>query len=68
MAASMDFSPLFVILEGGQNNKDNVSTVEAQTSENNLKQITNWKPPQHLSVTCHSMSSKRLLATAELVS
>ncbi|KAF5462255.1 hypothetical protein F2P56_018277 [Juglans regia] len=66
MAASMDFSPLFVILEGGQNNKDNVSTVEDQTSENNLKQITNWKPPRHLSVTCHSMSSKRLLATAEL--
>ncbi|KAG6648272.1 probable protein phosphatase 2C 27 [Carya illinoinensis] len=68
MAAGMDLSPPFAILEGAYNNMDNVSTMEDQSSEslNNLKKMTNGKPPRHLSVMRHSMSSMRLLATAEL--
>lgn len=70
MATGMDLSPPFAILEGGYNDNDSVSTMEDQSSEslNNLKKMTNGKPPRHLSVMRHSMSSMRLLATADLVS
>jgi hypothetical protein len=69
MAAGMDFSPPITILEGGCN-RDNVSTTEDQSSDNlnNLKQITNGKPPRHLSIMRHSMSSMKLQATTDLVS
>jgi protein phosphatase 2C family protein 2/3 len=69
MAAGMDLSPPFTVLEGAYN-KDNFSTTEDQSSENlnNLKQMTNRKPPRHLSVTRHSISSMRLLDTPDLVS
>jgi hypothetical protein len=69
MAAGMDFSPPITLLEGGCN-RDNVSTMEDQSSENlnNLKQITNGKPPRHLSIMRHSVSSMKLQATADLVS
>jgi protein phosphatase 2C family protein 2/3 len=58
MAASMDFSPPFTLLEGGYNNN---------VSENleNLKQPTNGKPPCHLR---QSMDSVRLLNASDLVS
>ncbi|KAJ7966985.1 putative Protein phosphatase 2c [Quillaja saponaria] len=64
MAAGMDFPPPFTILEG----KDNVSVMEDENSghSNNLKQITNGKPPRHMSVIRHSMSSTRLLAATDL--
>lgn len=64
MAAGMDFSPPFTILEGGYNSNDNVSTMEDQSSENlnNLKQTTNRKPPRHLAVKRHSVSSMTLTA------
>ncbi|KAE8057421.1 hypothetical protein FH972_014116 [Carpinus fangiana] len=67
MAAGMDFSPPITILEGGCN-RDNVSTMEDQSSDNlnNLKQITNGKPPRHLSIMRHSMSSMKLQATTDL--
>ncbi|GMY28074.1 probable protein phosphatase 2C 27 isoform X1 [Fagus crenata] len=67
MAAGMDLSPPFTVLEGAYN-KDNFSTTEDQSSENlnNLKQMTNRKPPRHLSVTRHSISSMRLLGTPDL--
>ncbi|XP_062164017.1 probable protein phosphatase 2C 27 [Alnus glutinosa] len=67
MAAGMDFSPPITLLEGGCN-RDNVSTMEDQSSENlnNLKQITNGKPPRHLSIMRHSVSSMKLQATADL--
>lgn len=67
MAAGMDFSPPYRLLEGGYN-KDNVSAVEDEASENlnSVKQMTNGKPPRHLSVVRHSASSIKLLATAEM--
>lgn len=69
MAAGMDFSPPATILEGGCN-RDNVLTMEDQSSENlnNLKQMTNGKPPRHLSNMRHSMSSMKLQTTTDLVS
>lgn len=69
MAAGMDLSPPFTILEGGYN-KDNVSTTEDQSSENlnKLKQMTNGKPPRHLSIARHNISSMRLLGSPDLVS
>lgn len=69
MAAGMDFSPPYRLIEGGYN-KDNVPAMEDEASENlkNIKQMTNGKPPRHLSVMRHSVSSIKLLATADLVS
>ncbi|XP_062098051.1 probable protein phosphatase 2C 27 [Humulus lupulus] len=66
MAAGMDFSPPYTLLEGGYN-KDNASAMEDETSEslNGIKQQnTNGKPPRHL--VRHTMSSLKLLATADL--
>ncbi|EXB56297.1 putative protein phosphatase 2C 27 [Morus notabilis] len=67
MAAGMDFSPPYRLIEGGYN-KDNVPAMEDEASENlkNIKQMTNGKPPRHLSVMRHSVSSIKLLATADL--
>ncbi|KAK9270413.1 hypothetical protein L1049_025992 [Liquidambar formosana] len=67
MAAGTDFSPPFTILEGGYN-KSNVLAVEDENSENsdNLKQMTNGKPPRHLSVMRHYVSSARILGAADL--
>ncbi|PON90490.1 Protein phosphatase [Trema orientale] len=67
MPAGMDFSPPYTLSEGGYN-KDNVSSMEDETSENlnTIKQNTNGRPPRHLSVMRHTMSSIRLLATADL--
>lgn len=69
MAAGMDFSPPYRLVEGGYN-KDNVSAMEDDGSENlnNIKQISNGKPPRHLSAMRHSVSSIKLLATADMVS
>ncbi|KAJ7957994.1 putative Protein phosphatase 2c [Quillaja saponaria] len=67
MAADMDFSPPFTIVEGGYS-KDNASVMEHENSGdlNNQQQITNGKPPRHMSVIRHSMSSMRLLAATDL--
>ncbi|KDP36768.1 hypothetical protein JCGZ_08059 [Jatropha curcas] len=67
MAAGMDFSPPFAVLEGGYS-RDNVSSTENQNSENLdcLKQTANGKPPRHLSVMRHSMNSMRMMAAADL--
>ncbi|KAJ9165840.1 hypothetical protein P3X46_020666 [Hevea brasiliensis] len=67
MAAGMDLSPPFTVLEGGYS-KDNVPSMENPNSENldNLKQTANGKPPRNLSVMRHSMSSMRMLDDAGL--
>ncbi|GMN34727.1 hypothetical protein TIFTF001_004847 [Ficus carica] len=67
MAAGMDFSPPYRLVEGGYN-KDNVSAMEDEASENlnNIKQMSNGKPPRHLSAMRHSVSSIKLLATADM--
>lgn len=62
MAASMDFSPPTTIFEGVCYN-DNMSALD----DENMKQITNGKPPRHLSVMRHSLSSMRLLTPDDLV-
>lgn len=68
MAAGMDFSPPFTVIEGGYG-KDNLSGMEDdKNSENldNLKQITNGKPPRHVSVLRHCVGTTRLLAATDL--
>nr|CAN72606.1 hypothetical protein VITISV_021338 [Vitis vinifera] len=49
--------------------KVNVSVMEDENSNNsdNLKQLTNGKPPRHLSVMRHCISSARLLAATDFV-
>lgn len=70
MATGIDFSPPFTLLEGGGYNKDNVSATSDESSDsfNSLKQMTSGKPPRHLSVMRHSVSSIKLLGQADLVS
>lgn len=65
MATGIDFSPPFTLLEGAGYNKDND---ESSDSFNSLKQMTSGKPPRHLSVMRHSVSSIKLLGQADLVS
>ncbi|XWS26031.1 hypothetical protein CRYUN_Cryun27aG0118500 [Craigia yunnanensis] len=64
MAAGMDFSPPFAIIEGGYC-KDNVSDMENENLDN-VKQVTLGKPPRHLSVMRHCVSSARLITEANL--
>ncbi|KAG7024093.1 putative protein phosphatase 2C 27 [Cucurbita argyrosperma subsp. argyrosperma] len=68
MATGLDFSPPFTLLEGGGYNKDNVSATDDESSDsfNSLKQMTSGKPPRHLSVMRHSVSSIKLLGQADL--
>ncbi|PSS17176.1 Protein like [Actinidia chinensis var. chinensis] len=58
MAAGTDFSPPFTVLEDSYS-KDNMLAKEDEISENseNLKQITFGKPPRHLSIVRHCISS-----------
>lgn len=65
MAAGMDFSPPFTIIEGGYS-KDNVADMERENLDN-VKQVSLGKPPRHLSVMRHCVSSARLIAEANLV-
>ena len=65
MSAGMDFSPPFAIIEGGYS-KDNVSDMENENLDN-VKQVILGKPPRHLSVMHHCVSSARLIAEANLV-
>ncbi|KAM5573895.1 putative protein phosphatase 2C 27 [Rosa sericea] len=67
MAASMDFSPPTTIFEGVCYN-DNMSALEDDDENiNGLKHIANGKPPRHLSVMRHSLSSMRMLAPEDLL-
>lgn len=69
MAAGAGISPPFAILEGGyNNNKDNGSTIEDESLDDveNLKQTTIAKPPRHISVVRHSMSSTAIPFSADL--
>ncbi|KAF7817691.1 putative protein phosphatase 2C 27 [Senna tora] len=68
MAAGMDFSPPFTIIEGTQGSYNNASVMENDQSRdlNKLKQMTNGKPPRNLSHMRHSVSSNKLLAAADL--
>lgn len=69
MAAGMGFSSPFTVIEGGYSN-DNISGMDSENSDNldNVKQITNGKPPRHVSVLPHCVSTTRLLAATDLVS
>lgn len=63
MAAGAGISPPFAILEGSyNNNKDNGSTIEDESLDDveNLKQTTIAKPPRHMSVVRHSMTSAEI--------
>lgn len=58
MAAGSEFSPPYSITEGVFS-KDNATVMEDEILENldNAKQITNGKPPRHLSVVRHCISA-----------
>ncbi|PRQ19321.1 putative protein-serine/threonine phosphatase [Rosa chinensis] len=67
MAAGMDFSPPTTIFEGVCYN-DNMSALEDDDENiNGLNHIANGKPPRHLSVMRHSLSSMRMLAPEDLL-
>lgn len=68
MAAGTDFSPPFTVLEGGYN-KDNASITKDEICENSddLKKMTNGKPPRHLSVVRHSIDSATITGAVDLV-
>ncbi|KAL2232125.1 probable protein phosphatase 2C 27 [Sesamum indicum] len=70
MAAGTDFSPLFTDVEGGYR-KDNgqISVVKDEITENidDLKQTLNSKPPRHLSVVRHSISTTPLISPTDVV-
>ncbi|KAJ4964337.1 hypothetical protein NE237_024276 [Protea cynaroides] len=65
MAAGTDLSPLFTVLEGGYTN-DNESSMGDENSQisDSFKQMKMGKPPRHLSVMRHCMSSARLATSA----
>lgn len=68
MAAGMDFPPPFAIIEDGYSSKDSISDMENENLDNiKVKQVTIGKPPRHLSVMRHCVSSARLIAEANLV-
>lgn len=69
MAPETDSSSPFVSIEGGYG-KDNGLSMDDENSKTmeSLKQIRIGKPPRHLSVLRHCVSSARLEAAAELVS
>ncbi|XP_077246916.1 putative protein phosphatase 2C 27 [Tasmannia lanceolata] len=66
MSVGTDLSHPFTVLEGGYG-KENGSSMDDENSEalGSLKQ-KNGKPPRHLSVIRHCMSSVRLVAESEL--
>ncbi|KAL2895224.1 putative protein phosphatase 2C 27 [Bienertia sinuspersici] len=66
MAAGAEFSPAFTILEGSFN-KENASNLKDECLDDgdSLKQASNAKPPRHISVVRHSMSSITLCPTAD---
>ncbi|KAH7845530.1 hypothetical protein Vadar_003214 [Vaccinium darrowii] len=69
MAAGTEFSPPFTVLEGsysmdsGPGKKDEISE-----NPDNLKQMTHGKPPRHLSVVRHFISSDAEMAASDLES
>ncbi|GAB4833029.1 hypothetical protein Ancab_007052 [Ancistrocladus abbreviatus] len=61
MAAGADFSPPFTILEGGYNKENpSVNKDEGTDFMGNLIQRSNGKPPRHISIVRHCVSSARL--------
>lgn len=74
MAGCTDFSMPFTGVEVGYNEDNNngseVSDSRDEKSENSDegKQLSNAKPPRHLSVVRHSISSAALVSPIEFVS
>lgn len=69
MAAGAHLSPRFDSVEGGySNDRSKESVVEDEISETSdaLKQTSNSKPPRHLSVVRHSISTTVLMPASEL--
>ncbi|KAF5747247.1 putative protein phosphatase 2c [Tripterygium wilfordii] len=67
MAAGMDFSPPFTVVEGGYS-RDNVSARENENPENldHMKQTTIGKPPRCVSVIQHCVSSTKVLQATDV--
>lgn len=71
MAAGTDFSHPLTDIEGGySDDSSEVSVMKDVISDdsNELKQTLNGKPPRHLSVVRHSISTTPFLPPSELVS
>lgn len=68
MAAGMDFSPPFTVIDGySQDNNESAGENENTNNVDNKKQMTSGKPPRHLSVMRQCGSTTRLLAATDLV-
>lgn len=67
MAAGMDFSPPFTVIDGySQDNNESAGENENTNNVDNKKQMTSGKPPRHLSVMRQCGSTTRLLAATDL--
>lgn len=68
MAAGMDFSPPFTVIDGySKDNNGSAGENENANNVDNTKQMTSGKPPRHLSVMRQYGSTTRLLAATDLV-
>ncbi|CAA7391225.1 unnamed protein product [Spirodela intermedia] len=68
MAAGMDFSPSYTILDGGgYGSKGDGSSMEDESAEavDIMNQAKTGKPPRHLSVMRHCVSTARLVSSNE---
>ncbi|KAK9220586.1 hypothetical protein WN943_009238 [Citrus x changshan-huyou] len=67
MAAGMDFSPPFTVIDGySKDNNGSAGENENANNVDNTKQMTSGKPPRHLSVMRQCGSTTRLLAATDL--
>lgn len=67
MAAGMDFSPPFTVIDGySKDNNESAGENENTNNVDNTKQMTSGKPPRHLSVMRQCGSTTRLLAATDL--
>lgn len=69
MAAGAEFSPTFAMLEGRYGGKENGSSAGAEDPETpeDMKELNAGKPPRHLSVIRHCVSTAHFVDSTDLV-
>uniref|UniRef100_A0A1D1ZKF0 protein-serine/threonine phosphatase n=1 Tax=Anthurium amnicola TaxID=1678845 RepID=A0A1D1ZKF0_9ARAE len=68
MAAGIDFSSTFTVLDGGYGSQEDNSSREGESTDDldDMNQVKTGKPPRHLSVIRHCASTARLVSELEL--
>lgn len=67
MAAGTGFSRSYLMVEDGFNNDISSGGEEKSQNSDNLSQVNLGKPPRHLSVVRHSISTATLLTPSDPV-